>query len=97
MKIYFWKGGLIAISEQQNPQLDNQVELNNMSDIGFINAYLFEENMSEDELKRYIQYPMIYNRQIRHVSKRMYNLNGMYAQTVMKMVPRHFGYNYCPV
>jgi len=77
---------MITINEQQNPQLDNQVELNNMSDIGFINTYLFEENMSEDELKRYIQYPMIYNRQVRHVSKRMYNLNGMYGQTVTKMV-----------
>lgn len=64
-----------------------QVELNGYSDtIGFINSFFYSENVSEEELKQYIQYPMLYNRQIRNISKRMYNLHGLYGRTTDKMV-----------
>ena len=62
------------------------VELNFFGDIAFGGSTFCLDNISEDEIKQYIQYPMIYNRQIRNVSKRMYNLNGLYGRTVDKMV-----------
>ena len=83
-------------SEQNvDPQESNQhqiesnshtVELNNYYDtISFISNY-FSDNVSEEQLKQYIQYPMIYNKQIRNISKRIYSLNGLYGRTVDKMV-----------
>lgn len=80
---------------QQNIQNDSnsslnsnsyEVELNSLSDtFGFIREF-YSSEISEEELKQYIQYPMLYNKQIRDISKRMYNLNGLYTQTVTKMV-----------
>ena len=64
----------------------HSVELNFFGDIAFGGSTFCLDNISEDEIKQYIQYPMIYNRQIRNVSKRMYNLNGLYGRTVDKMV-----------
>ena len=76
--------------EIKNPQIETnsyEVELNNYTDtINFITSFYNTDNVSQEELKQYIQYPMLYNRQIRNISKRMYNLHGLYGRTVDKMV-----------
>lgn len=78
------------MEEVKNPQTETnsyEVELNALSDtIGFITSFYNTDNVSQEELKQYIQYPMLYNRQIRNISKRMYNLHGLYGRTVDKMV-----------
>ncbi|MDD3383942.1 MAG: hypothetical protein PHX46_03950 [Bacilli bacterium] len=78
------------MEEIKNPQLESnsyEVELNALSDtIGFITSFYNTDNISQEDLKQYIQYPMLYNRQIRNISKRMYNLHGLYGRTVDKMV-----------
>ena len=64
----------------------HQVELNAMwGNVGFGAAFCLND-ISEEEISQFIQHPMVYNRQIRDVSKRMYNLHGLYGRTVDKMV-----------
>lgn len=63
------------------------VEINALYDTtGFIEGMFTSGGIDDEMLKRYIQYPMYYNAQIRRLSKRMYNLNGIYGRTVDKMV-----------
>lgn len=74
-----------------NPQYEIEinsypVELNSMRNTFDYISGLFHDTFSEEEIKLYIQYPMIYNKQIRNISKRVYNLNGLYGRTVDKMV-----------
>jgi len=40
----------------------------------------FFGHIDDEQLKHYIQYPMRFNKQIRNICKRMYNLNGILAE-----------------
>lgn len=74
----------MAISEKQTSY---PVEINMMTEtIGFLDGLLSSGNINDDQLKEYIQHPMSFNKQIRSICKKMYNLNGIYGRTVDKMV-----------
>ncbi len=73
--------------QQATPPTSYPVEINVLNDtIGFVNGFLFSDNIDDEQLKHYIQYPMRFNKQIRNICKRMYNLNGIFGRTVDKMV-----------
>lgn len=42
----------------------------------------YTDNISLDNMKEYIKYPMIYNRILREISRQAYNANGMYANVI---------------
>jgi len=78
----------VDTTTQNIEQTSHPVEINStmFSTFGFGSDMLSFGDISEEHIKTYIQHPMLYNKQIRGVSKRMYNLNGLYARTVDKMV-----------
>lgn len=68
-------------------QLSFPVEMNvETNTVGFTDSLFYSDDIDDGRLKQYIQFPMLYNRQVRRICKRMYNLNGIYGRTVDKMV-----------
>ena len=76
------------MSDVENEELEknntsHNVELNSLK-----NAVFYFDDMdgtiktSMENLKRYIRYPMIYNRILRAISRQAYNANGLYANTI---------------
>ena len=66
----------------------NEIELNSLS----YNSYsmstgrLDTDNIPMSDLKQYVKYPMIYNEILRTISRQSYGLNGIYGQSIDKMV-----------
>lgn len=64
----------------------NNVEINSYLDVNMFNYYSdILDYYSEEQLKQYISNPMLYHKQLMRISERMYNMNGIYGQTVSKM------------
>ena len=73
------------ISELQS-DYSNSIEINSYHDVSMFNMYsdIFDY-YSEEQLRQYISSPMFYHKQLMHVSEKLYNINGIYGQTVSKM------------
>ena len=64
-----------------------QIEANSLaSNSYFISTNTYSDNISMEQLKHYIKYPMVYNQILREISKKAYNENGIYANTIDYMV-----------
>lgn len=74
----------------QNPQAEinsHPVELNSLRNMGFYLSNLVNDNLTTmEQLKQYVKYPMIYNRILRAISRQSYNANGLYGQSIDRMV-----------
>lgn len=64
----------------------NEIELNSLSYNSFSLGRLDTDNIPMSDLKQYVKYPMIYNEILRTISKQSYAQNGIYGQTIDKMV-----------
>jgi hypothetical protein len=64
----------------------NEIELNSLSYSSFSMGRLDTDNIPMSDLKQYIKYPMIYNEILREISRQSYSLNGIYGQTIDRMV-----------
>jgi hypothetical protein len=63
------------------------VELNSFNDFDMVNSfYGYFDYYTKEQLLQYICNPMYYHKQIMDVSEKMYNRNGIFGQTVSKMV-----------
>lgn len=64
----------------------NDVEINSFNDVNITNFYsdIFDY-YTEEQLRRYVSSPMLYHKQLMRISEKLYNLNGVYGQTVSKM------------
>lgn len=85
---------------QENPQLEteinskttpplsnsNEIELNSLSYSSFSLGRLDTDNVSMSDLKQYVKYPMIYNEILRTISRQSYCLNGIYGQSIDRMI-----------
>lgn len=64
----------------------NSIEINSFTDVSFSNFFSdILSYYSEEQLRQYVSSPMRYHRQLMKVSEIMYNLDGVYGQTVSKM------------
>ena len=66
----------------------NEIELNSLSynSYSFSTGRLDTDNIPMSDLKQYVKYPMIYNEILRTISRQSYSLNGIYGQSIDKMV-----------
>lgn len=64
----------------------NDVEINSYADVDIFNMYsdIFDYYTIE-QLRQYISNPMLYHIQLMRISEKLYNMNGVYGQTVSKM------------
>ncbi|MDD4000159.1 MAG: hypothetical protein PHX62_04610 [Bacilli bacterium] len=69
-------------------QFSNEIELNSLSynSYSFSTGRLNTDNIPMDDLKEYVKYPMIYNEILRTISRQYYSLNGLYGQSIDRMV-----------
>jgi hypothetical protein len=82
------------MSENENPQTETNtspnsynVELNSLNNYSFsMSESVYTNNMTFDQLKGYIKYPMVYNAILREISRQSYGLNGIYGSTIDKMI-----------
>ncbi len=88
------------MQEKENPQLEteinlnttpplsnsNEIELNSLSYSSFSLGRLDTDNVSMSDLKQYVKYPMIYNEILRTISRQSYCLNGIYGQSIDRMI-----------
>lgn len=64
----------------------NNVELNSYTDANIFNCYSDIFNYyTIEEVRKYVYSPMFYHKQLMRISERLYNMNGIYGQTVSKM------------
>ena len=64
----------------------NNIEINSFTDVSYSN--FFSDILSyytEEQLRQYVSAPMRYHRQLMKISEVMYNLDGVYGQTISKM------------
>lgn len=76
-------------SDSQNTnQFSNEVEVNSLSynSFSFSNGRLDTDNIPMSDLKQYVKYPMIYNEILRTISRQSYSLNGIYGQSIDRMI-----------
>jgi hypothetical protein len=74
-------------AQSSAPSYSNDVELNSLNSVSyFMNTSLNTENVSMDNLKNYVKYPMIYNSILREISRIAYSENGVYANTIDYMI-----------
>lgn len=72
--------------ENQEDSFIHDVEINSY-DIDMFNFYSnMDDYYTEDQVRRYISNPMFYHNQLSKISRLMYSKNGMYGQTISKMV-----------
>jgi len=64
----------------------NEIELNSLSYSSFSLGRLDTDNISMSDLKQYVKYPMIYNEVLRTISRQSYCLNGLYGQSIDRMI-----------
>lgn len=64
----------------------NSVEINSYTDVDMFNMYpdIFD-HYTEQQLRQYVSNPMLYHTQLMRISEKLYNMNGVYGQTVSKM------------
>lgn len=79
------------MEEIKNSQLEInsfEVETNSLSfnDVSLFSSNLNSNNYTFAEIKNYIKYPMIYNKILRIISKQAYNANGLYGQSIDRMI-----------
>jgi len=84
------------MNENENPQTQTQLETNSNSydiELNSLSNYSFSmsqsvstNNMTFDQMKEYIKYPMVYNAILREISRQSYSLNGLYANSIDRMV-----------
>jgi len=81
------KGGEKLKDNEENVNYSHDVELNMYEDINMSNYYssIFD-HYTEAQLKEYVSRPMLYHNQLMKISEKMYNKNGVYGQTIAKMV-----------
>ena len=71
----------------QSEQLSHSVELSSLCfDSYLVSNSSYTDSISMDQLRQYVKYPMIYNSILREISKQAYNINGVYGQSIDKMV-----------
>ena len=64
----------------------NEIELNSLSYNSFSLGRLDTDYISMSDLKQYIKYPMIYNEILRTISRQSYSSNGIYGQTIDRII-----------
>lgn len=68
-------------------QTSYDVEINSFLDFDIVNSYYgCFDYYTKDQLMQYILNPMYYHKQLMDISEKMYNRNGIFGQTVSKMV-----------
>ena len=69
-------------------QFSNEIELNSLSynSYSFSTGRLDTDNIPMSDLKQYVKYPMIYNEILRTISRQSYSLNGLYGQSIDRMI-----------
>jgi hypothetical protein len=81
--------------QNNNPQIEinatdsnsYNVEINSLGSISYgISSSLNTSYITMDNLKEYIKYPMIYNEILRTISEQAYNADGLYGQSIDRMV-----------
>lgn len=75
-----------AVDISDSSPYSNGVEINSYPDINMFNEYsdIFDY-YTEEQLKQYVANPMFYHKQLMRISEKLYNMNGIYGQTVSKM------------
>lgn len=75
-----------AVDISDSSPYSNGVEINSYPDIDMFNEYsdIFDY-YTEDQLKQYVANPMFYHKQLMRISEKLYNMNGIYGETVSKM------------
>lgn len=64
----------------------NEIELNSLSYNSFSLGRLDTDSIPMSDLKQYVRYPMIYNEILRTISRQSYGMNGIYGQTIDRMI-----------
>ena len=64
----------------------NEIELNSLSYNSFSLGRLDTDYISMSDLKQYVKYPMIYNEILRTISRQSYSSNGIYGQTIDRII-----------
>lgn len=79
-------GGCPDVNMPNDGAYSNSVEINSYTDVSMFNMYsdIFE-HYTEEQLREYIARPMLYHNQLMRISEKLYNMNGIYGQTVSKM------------
>lgn len=79
---------MVGIEFEENLDNNYSVEINEYEDAYVINSFYSEilASYSKEQLLQYITYPMRYHKQLMEISEKMYNRNGIYGQTITKMV-----------
>jgi hypothetical protein len=73
--------------EKSIEQTSHDVEINSMLDFDMVNSfYGYFDYYTKEQLMEYVSSPMFFHKQLMDVSEKMYNRNGIYGQTVSKMV-----------
>ena len=84
------EGGRRLDELNTNPQLESnshQIELNSLQYADhFLSGFYDENNLTMGQLKQYIKYPMIYNKILRLISRQAYFINGLYGQSIDRMI-----------
>lgn len=75
-----------AVDISDSSPYSNGVEINSYPDIDMFNEYsdIFDY-YTEEQLKQYVANPMFYHKQLMRISEKLYNMNGIYGETVSKM------------
>jgi hypothetical protein len=67
-------------------QTSHDVEINSL-DFDMVNSfYGYFDYYTKEQLLQYVSNPMFFHKQLMDVSEKMYNRNGIYGQTISKMV-----------
>lgn len=69
----------------EDSSLSHEVELNSLMSDSF---YMFQNysSYSMEQIKNYTRHPMVYNAILREISKQAYSVNGLYGNTIDRMV-----------
>lgn len=76
--------------EENSLQVDgasHEIETNSLSSMDYYFSNTGDADYaSMEQIKQYVKYPMIYNRILRVISKQAYYTNGLYGQSIDRMV-----------
>jgi len=73
--------------EQPIEKTSYDVEINSTLDFDMVNSfYGYFDYYTKEQLMQYVSNPMYFHKQLMDVSEKMYNRNGIYGQTVSKMI-----------
>lgn len=78
------------MSEEKNPQIETNsynIELNSLTNYSYsMSESVYTNNITYEQIKEYVKYPMIYNAILREISRQSYSLNGLYGQSIDRMI-----------